>query len=100
MAALLSFWIVPIVFCWHTTFSTNSICHRFGSHPFSSRPSGSCFARNNATVALLNLGEGWNNNYHAYPARSHHGFYRWYQWDLVYVVLLLLSKVGVVWALK
>jgi stearoyl-CoA desaturase (delta-9 desaturase) len=62
--ALLSSWIVPIVFCWHTTFATNSSCHRFGSHPFSSRPSGSCFARNNAMVALLNLGEGWNNNHH------------------------------------
>ncbi len=100
LPALLTFWIVPIVLCWHTTFATNSFCHLFGSQPFKSRLHESCSARNNAMVAIMNLGEGWHNNHHAYPARSHHGFYRWYQWDLVYIVLLLLAKVGLVWDLK
>ncbi len=98
--ALLALWIVPIVLCWHTTFATNSICHRFGSRPFASWPRGSCSARNNAIVAIVNLGEGWHNNHHAHPGCSHHGFYRWYQWDIVYIVLLLLARVRVVWALK
>ena len=97
--ALLTWWIVPIVLCWHTTFATNSLCHLFGSQPFAPRPHGLCAARNNAIVAILNLGEGWHNNHHAYPARAHHGFYRWYQWDMVYIVLLLLAKVRVIWEL-
>jgi stearoyl-CoA desaturase (delta-9 desaturase) len=97
---LLAWWITPVVVCWHTTFATNSFCHTIGSHPYKCRPYGFCMARNNFLVAIANLGEGWHSNHHANPSRCHHGFYRWYQLDIVYIVLLFLEKLGIVWGLK
>jgi stearoyl-CoA desaturase (Delta-9 desaturase) len=97
---ILNWWIVPIVICWHTTFSTNSICHMFGSHSQQCHPRDTCNARNNALIAIINLGEGWHNNHHANPALSHHGFCRWYQIDIVYGLLLVLEMLGVVWHLN
>jgi stearoyl-CoA desaturase (Delta-9 desaturase) len=99
-SGVLNWWAVPIVICWHTTFSTNSICHVLGSRPRSCHPPGACNARNNALVAILNLGEGWHNNHHANPSLSHHGCYRWYEIDIVYAVLLVLERLGLVWDLK
>jgi stearoyl-CoA desaturase (Delta-9 desaturase) len=97
---ILNWWIVPIVVCWHTTFSTNSICHLIGTHSKTCHPGEVCNARNNALVAILNLGEGWHNNHHANPSLSHHGYHRWYQVDVVYSVLLVLEMLGLVWDLK
>ena len=99
-ASVLTLWIVPIVLCWHTTFATNSVCHLLGTQPFETRPHGYCSARNNIVVAMLNLGEGWHNNHHAFPACSHHGFHQPYQLDIVYLVLFVLEKFNVLWDLK
>src|SRR5438105_3949870 len=52
---ILTYWIVPVVLCWHTSLATNSFCHAFGSHRAACPPKGSCAARNNALVALVNL---------------------------------------------
>jgi stearoyl-CoA desaturase (delta-9 desaturase) len=97
---VLTYWVVPVVLCWHTSLATNSFCHAFGSHPAECPPRGSCAARNNAVVALLNLGEGWHNNHHTHPSYAHHGFHRWYQLDVIYLVLLALEKLGIVWDVK
>lgn len=99
-SGILNWWILPIVICWHTTFSTNSICHILGTHSQACRPRAACNARNNAVIAIMNLGEGWHNNHHANPRLSHHGFYRWYQIDIVYSILVLLEALGVVWNLR
>jgi len=97
---ILTYWIVPVVLCWHTSLATNSFCHAFGSHPTECPPKGWCAARNNALVAFLNLGEGWHNNHHTHPTYAHHGFHRWYEFDVVYVVLLALEKLGIIWDVK
>ena len=99
-AAPLAYWVIPIVICWHTTFSTNSICHTFGSKPYLSRSSKYTTACNNIIVAVLNLGEGWHNNHHAFPTCSHHGYHKWYQLDVVYLVLFFLEKLDIVWNLR
>jgi stearoyl-CoA desaturase (delta-9 desaturase) len=99
-SGILSYWIVPVVLCWHASLATNSFCHSLGSRPIACPPRGSCNARNNAIVALLNLGEGWHNNHHAYPAYAHHGFHRWYEVDVVYLVLLVLERLGVIWDVR
>jgi len=98
--ALLTLWVVPIVLCWHTTFATNSICHLVGSQPFDCRPRDICLARNNLVVAILNLGEGWHNNHHAHPGYANHGFYKWYQFDLAYTILLILARLKIIWGVK
>jgi len=99
-SAILTYWIVPVVLCWHTSLATNSFCHAFGSHRAACPPKGSCAARNNALVALVNLGEGWHNNHHAHPTYAHHGFHKWYELDVVYVILLALEKLGIIWDVK
>jgi stearoyl-CoA desaturase (delta-9 desaturase) len=99
-SGILTYYVVPMVLCWHTSLGTNYFAHAVGSHPEECRPRGWCAARNNALVALLDLGEGWHNNHHAHPSYAHHGFYRWYQVDIVYLVLLVLEKLGIIWDVK
>jgi stearoyl-CoA desaturase (delta-9 desaturase) len=99
-SGILNYYIVPMVLCWHTSMGTNFFAHAMGSHPEECPPRGSCSARNNAIVALIDLGEGWHNNHHAHPTYAHHGFYRWYQVDIVYLVLLVLEKLGIIWDVK
>jgi len=99
-AGIFTFWVVPIVLCWHTTFATNSICHLVGARPYALQIPETCLARNNGVVAIANLGEGWHNNHHAYPSCCHHGFHRWYQLDITYTVLFVLEQFGIVWGLR
>ena len=99
-SGILTYYVVPMVLCWHTSLSTNYFAHAVGSHPAECPPRGSCAARNNALMALVDLGEGWHNNHHAHPTYAHHGFYRWYQVDVVYLVLLVLEKLGIIWDVK
>jgi stearoyl-CoA desaturase (delta-9 desaturase) len=100
LPAVLTYCVVPVVLCWHATMATNSFCHSFGSRPAVCPPRGSCGARNNAIIAWLNLGEGWHNNHHAHPGCANHGFHRWYEVDIAYVVLLVLEKLGIIWDVK
>jgi len=78
----------------HSTWSINSICHVFGSAPFSTRDE----SRNNFICALLTFGEGWHNNHHAFPSSSRHGLF-WWQFDFAYVVLSGLRSLGLAWDL-
>jgi len=79
----------------HTTFTINSLAHRFGSKRY---PTGD-ESRNNFALALLTWGEGWHNNHHYYPSSARQGFY-WWEIDITYYVLVLFSWVGLVWDLK
>jgi stearoyl-CoA desaturase (delta-9 desaturase) len=45
------------------------------------------------------MGEGWHNNHHFYPTSTRQGFY-WWEIDLTYYGLYLLSKIGLIWDLK
>jgi stearoyl-CoA desaturase (delta-9 desaturase) len=80
---------------YHVTYSVNSIAHLFGSRRFATRDD----SRNNLWVALFTFGEGWHNNHHRYPASARQGFV-WWEIDITYYLLLLLSKLGLVWGLK
>jgi stearoyl-CoA desaturase (delta-9 desaturase) len=44
---------------------------------------------------LLTGGEGWHNNHHHFPLSARQGFY-WWEVDLTYEVLRMLSWVGLV----
>ena len=44
------------------------------------------------------MGEGWHNNHHAYQASARQGF-RWWEYDLTYYALRVLSWLGIVWDL-
>jgi stearoyl-CoA desaturase (delta-9 desaturase) len=45
------------------------------------------------------MGEGWHNNHHKYPGATRQGFY-WWEIDVTYYILKMLSWTGVVWDLR
>ena len=73
----------------HATWFVNSATHMFGKRRFETRDD----SRNNWWVALLTGGEGWHNNHHAHPVSARHGL-AWYEFDINYYCIWLLSKVG------
>ena len=87
--------LVSAVLSWHGTFTINSLSHVFGKRPYNTSDT----STNNILFALLTMGEGWHNNHHHYMNSTNQGF-RWYQIDLTYYLLKLLSVFGVVWDLK
>lgn len=91
------FWgyVVSTVLLYHCTFSINSIAHLFGSRRFDTPD----HSRNNAVLALLTLGEGWHNNHHYSPGSCRQG-YRWWEIDLTFRVLQVLSWMGIASGLR
>ncbi len=81
--------LVRVFLLHHVTWSINSVCHIWGTQPFDSHDE----SRNNAIFGVLALGEGWHNNHHAFPASARHGL-RWWEFDLSYLLILAMSKVG------
>jgi stearoyl-CoA desaturase (Delta-9 desaturase) len=79
----------------HGTFFINSLAHVFGGRRFKTEDT----SRNSILLALLTLGEGWHNNHHRYMHSARQGFY-WWEIDISYYVLKMLSWFGIVWELK
>ncbi len=79
----------------HATFTINSLSHQFGRRRFPTTDT----SRNNWLLALLTMGEGWHNNHHYYATATRQGFY-WWEIDLTYYGLWLLSRLGLIWDLK
>jgi stearoyl-CoA desaturase (delta-9 desaturase) len=86
---------VSTVACYHGTYSINSLSHVFGRQRYHTGDS----SRNNWLLALITLGEGWHNNHHHYPSAARQGFY-WWEVDITYYGLKLLSWLGIIWDLK
>jgi stearoyl-CoA desaturase (delta-9 desaturase) len=80
---------VRTTFLYHATYLVNSATHMWGyrSHPTKDD------STNLWWVAVLTLGEGWHNNHHAFPRSARHGL-RWWEFDATYVLIRLLSFVG------
>jgi fatty-acid desaturase len=79
----------------HVTWSVNSVCHLWGRKPYPSHDE----SRNNFLFGILALGEGWHNNHHAFPTSARHGL-RWWQVDMTYWVIRLMSWVKLAASLK
>jgi stearoyl-CoA desaturase (Delta-9 desaturase) len=87
------FWSTVLVF--HGTFCINSLAHVHGRKRYVTGDD----SRNNWLLALFTMGEGWHNNHHAYQGSVRQGF-KWWEFDLTYYVLKLLSWIRLVWDLK
>jgi stearoyl-CoA desaturase (delta-9 desaturase) len=85
---------VSTVLLWHGTFTINSLTHLWGSRRFSTTDD----SRNNLWLALITGGEGWHNNHHHYQRSVNQGFF-WWEIDMTFYTLWLLSKLGIVWDL-
>ncbi len=81
--------LVRVFLVHHVTWSINSVCHIWGTRPFENHDE----SRNNVLVGVLGLGEGWHNNHHAFPTSARHGL-RWWQLDVSYLVIWVMSKIG------
>lgn len=86
------FWSTVLLY--HGTFFINSLAHVHGKQRYVTGDD----SRNNWWLALITLGEGWHNNHHAYQRSTRQGF-RWYEIDLTFYVLTVLSWLRIVWDL-
>ena len=83
------------VLLFHGTFTINSLSHLFGKQPYVTGDD----SRNNLFLAIITLGEGWHNNHHHFPSATPQGF-RWWQIDVTYYILKVLSIFRIVWDLR
>jgi stearoyl-CoA desaturase (Delta-9 desaturase) len=83
------------VLLWHGTFTINSLSHIFGNRRFPTTDT----SKNNWWLALVTLGEGWHNNHHYYMASARQGFY-WWEIDITYYTLKVLSWFRIVKELR
>ena len=79
----------------HATWTINSLAHVYGKQRFNTGDT----SRNNLWLALLTFGEGWHNNHHYYRHSANQGFY-WWEIDITFYALKVLSWFGLIWDLK
>lgn len=82
---------ISTVALFHATATINSLDHLIGRRRYNTPD----HSRNNWFLALITLGEGWHNNHHHYPIAARQGFF-WWEIDVTYYALILLSWFGIV----
>lgn len=80
---------VRTVVVWHITWSVNSVTHTWGYRNYDTDE---C-SRNNLIIGFLSHGEGWHNNHHAAPRSARFG-HRWWELDVTWLTIRLLSALG------
>ncbi|MBK8283900.1 MAG: acyl-CoA desaturase [Ahniella sp.] len=86
---------VSTVVLFHCTVTINSLAHKFGRRRYKTRDD----SRNNWFLAIITFGEGWHNNHHHFPGSARQGFF-WWEYDLTFYILKVMSWFGLVWDLK
>ena len=86
---------VSTILVYHCTFFINSLSHLIGYKRFATTDE----SKNSLVLALLTMGEGWHNNHHHYQSSANQGFY-WWEIDISYSILVVLSWFGIVWDLR
>jgi stearoyl-CoA desaturase (delta-9 desaturase) len=81
-----------LVWVLHSTWFVNSATHIWGYRNYNTTD----HSRNLWWVALLTYGEGWHNNHHAYPRMARYG-HRWWEFDVTFLTIRLLEKLGLAW---
>ncbi len=87
--------VISTTVLFHATASINSLAHLFGSRRYATGDE----SRNNVWLALITLGEGWHNNHHQHMGATRQGFY-WWEIDVTFYALKVLSWLGIIWDLK
>ncbi|MDZ4854507.1 MAG: acyl-CoA desaturase [Nitrospirota bacterium] len=78
-----------IFLVFNSTFCINSVCHLWGSQPYSRSNS----SRDSWWVSLITLGEGYHNYHHTFP-RDYRNGPQWYNVDPSKWLIYALSKLG------
>ncbi len=82
---------VSSVLLFHATATINSLDHMIGNKRYRMNNE----SRNSFLLALITLGEGWHNNHHHYAVSARQGFY-WWEIDITYYLLVVLSWIGII----
>lgn len=90
LPAFLWGFVISTVLVYHCTFAINSVAHLVGTRRFDTPDQ----SRNNWLLAFLTLGEGWHNNHHFSMGSCRQG-YRWWEIDITYMVIRVLSLLGI-----
>jgi stearoyl-CoA desaturase (Delta-9 desaturase) len=91
LLALLWAGLVRVALLQHVTWSVNSLCHVFGSRPFTTRRYDR--ATNLWPLALLSFGESWHNMHHSDPSCARHGADP-HQVDISAAVIRIFERAG------
>ena len=83
---------VRLLYVFHITWFVNSASHIWGYRNYETSDD----SRNLWWVGLTAFGEGWHNNHHAYQRVARHG-HKWWEFDLTYLTICLMEKVGLAW---
>ena len=86
---------VRLVVVYHCTWFVNSATHKFGYKTFDSKD----YSTNCWWVAVVTYGEGWHNNHHAFQFSARHGL-QWWEIDVTWMTIQLLSKLGLATKVK
>ena len=89
---------LSLLFALHAASAVNYYCHQ-GKNVKKRRYETRDHSTNNVVLGLLTFGEGWHNNHHHYPGTARAGFF-WWEMDVFYYILRILSWLGLVWALR
>ena len=87
MILLLGF--ARLVISHHFTFFINSLAHIWGRQPYSDQNS----SRDNGFLAILTMGEGYHNFYHAFQRDYRNGIH-WWQFDPTKWLIQSLALIG------
>lgn len=79
----------------HLAGAVNYFCHCKGSRRYQTNDG----STNNWFIAILSLGEGWHNNHHYYQTSARAGFY-WWEIDMLYWIICVLERLGLIWAVR
>lgn len=87
--------LISTIVLFHATVAINSLAHIFGKRRYKTKDN----SRNNLWLAIITLGEGWHNNHHHYSISAKQGFF-WWEVDITFYLLKLMSILGVIKDLK
>jgi stearoyl-CoA desaturase (delta-9 desaturase) len=79
----------------HGTSCINSMAHVWGNKRYETGDD----SRNSFLLSLITLGEGWHNNHHRHMGCVRQGFY-WWEIDITFYLLKLMSWTGLIWDLR
>jgi len=79
----------------HGTSCINSMAHIWGGRRYETGDD----SRNSLLLSLITLGEGWHNNHHKHMGCTRQGFY-WWEIDITYYLLKVMSWTGLIWDLR
>jgi len=86
---------ISTTFLFHGTSCINSMAHVFGRKRYATDDD----SRNSFLLSLITLGEGWHNNHHKHMGCVRQGFY-WWEIDITFYLLKMLSWTGLIWDLR